>query len=100
MRPPDRVPAPGRRSIRDMQTPTLIPGAPLREAGDTADVSLTFDDNRLTQLVLGQFDQNLAKIERRLGVRATANGNHIAVRGTARGLRGRRGGCWSCSTSA
>ena len=82
MRPPDRVPAPGRRSIRDMQTPTLIPGAPLREAGDTADVSLTFDDNRLTQLVLGQFDQNLAKLERRLNVRATANGNHIAIRGT------------------
>ena len=84
MRPPDRVPVSGRRSIRDMQTPTLIPGGPLRDGGEPAtDVSLTFDDNRLTQLVLGQFDQNLAKIERRLGVRATANGNHVTIKGSA-----------------
>jgi phosphate starvation-inducible protein PhoH and related proteins len=57
----------------------LISGG--RDGEPIADVSLTFDDNRLTQLVLGQFDQNLAKLERRLGVRATANGNHIAIKG-------------------
>ncbi len=82
-----------------MQTPTLIPGAPLREAGETADVSLTFDDNRLTQLVLGQFDQNLAKIERRLGVgpppTATTSPSGARPRPASR-----RGGCWSCSMSA
>ncbi|MDX7950688.1 PhoH family protein [Lichenihabitans sp. Uapishka_5] len=65
-----------------MPTPTLLPGASPRDGGEAADVSLTFDDNRLTQLVLGQFDQNLAKIERRLSVRATANGNHITLKGT------------------
>lgn len=77
----DRGPATVRRSIRDgqVQSGAMPPG---RE-GDIADVSLTFDDNRLTSLVLGQFDQNLAKIERRLGIRATANGNHIALRGPA-----------------
>ncbi|WP_428349632.1 PhoH family protein [Lichenifustis flavocetrariae] len=82
MRPPDRVPSSGRRSIRDMQPPALLPGGPIRDGGDPlSDVSLTFDDNRLTSLVLGQFDQNLAKIERRLGVRATANGNHVVIKG-------------------
>ena len=56
----------------------------MREGVEGAtDLSLTFDDNRLTSLVLGQFDQHLAKIERKLGVRATANGNHIAIRGPA-----------------
>ncbi|MCW6506815.1 PhoH family protein [Hyphomicrobiales bacterium BP6-180914] len=65
-----------------MQPPALLPGGPIRDGGDPlSDVSLTFDDNRLTSLVLGQFDQNLAKIERRLGVRATANGNHVVIKG-------------------
>ena len=79
MRPPDRLPA--RRSVRDAQMPVPAAASPFRDATEVAEVSLTFEDNRLTSLVLGQFDQNLAKIERRLGIRATANGNHIALRG-------------------
>ena len=35
---------------------------------------LTFDDNRLASLVFGQYDQNVAHIERRLNVTATALG--------------------------
>ena len=82
MRPPDRASSSGRRGIRDMQPSALIAGLPVRDAPEpAADVSLTFDDNRLTSLVLGQFDQNLAKLERRLGVRTTANGNHIVIKG-------------------
>ena len=54
---------------------------PGRDGSDIAEISLTFDDNRLTSLVLGQFDQNLAKIERRLSIRATASGNHIVLKG-------------------
>ena len=46
-------------------------------------MTLAFDDNRLTSLVLGQYDQNIAKLERRLGVVANANGNHVVVRGPA-----------------
>ncbi|GLS66082.1 phosphate starvation protein PhoH [Methylobacterium oxalidis] len=48
---------------------------------ETVEVSLTFDDNRLASLVFGQYDQNVAHIERRLGVTATALGNHLVVKG-------------------
>ena len=81
MKPFERTTGAGRRAIRDAQ-----PFAALSArdgSGEPTEVSLTFDDNRLTSLVLGQFDQNLAKVERRLGVRATANGNHVTLRGTA-----------------
>ena len=44
--------------------------------------SLTFDDNRLASLVFGQYDQNVAHLERRLGVTATAHGNHVVVKGS------------------
>ncbi len=49
---------------------------------ETAEITLTFDDNRLAGLVLGQYDQNLAHLERRLEVVANANGNRVIVRGT------------------
>ena len=74
----ERGSSPSRRSIRDSQGSGV-----LVSTLEVVDVGVTFDDNRLSSLVLGQFDQNLAKIERRLGVRATANGNHIALRGPA-----------------
>ncbi|MFT0891732.1 PhoH family protein [Pseudochelatococcus sp. G4_1912] len=47
----------------------------------TTDVSLTFDDNRLASLVFGLYDQNLAHMERRLGLQVTANGNHVVIKG-------------------
>ena len=46
---------------------------------EMAQISLTFDDNKLASLVLGQYDQNLAHLERRLGVLANANGNHVVI---------------------
>jgi phosphate starvation-inducible PhoH-like protein len=49
---------------------------------ETAEITLTFDDNRLAGLVFGQYDQNLAHLERRLAVVANANGNRVTVRGT------------------
>ena len=45
------------------------------------EVALSFDDNRLASLVLGHYDQNLARIERKLGVQAHANGNQVILRG-------------------
>ena len=48
-----------------------------------AEITLAFDDNRFASLVFGQYDQNIAKIERRLGVSASANGNHVTVKGPA-----------------
>jgi len=49
---------------------------------EAVEVPLTFDDNRLASLVFGQYDQNVAHIERRLAVTATALGNHLVVKGS------------------
>jgi phosphate starvation-inducible PhoH-like protein len=49
---------------------------------EAAEITLVFEDNRLASLVFGQYDQNLAKVERRLGVIANANGNHVTIKGT------------------
>nr|WP_233382889.1 PhoH family protein [Methylobacterium sp. C25] len=49
---------------------------------ETVEVSLTFEDNRLASLVFGQYDQNVAHIERRIDVTATALGNHLVIKGT------------------
>src|SRR6476661_9893014 len=59
-------------------------GPAARPAGsdEAVEVPLTFDDNRLASLVFGQYDQNVAHIERRLEVTATALGNHLVVKGS------------------
>ncbi|WP_407666693.1 PhoH family protein [Microvirga roseola] len=49
---------------------------------EEAEIALTFDDNRLASLVFGQYDQNLAHLERRLNVAAVANGNRVTVKGS------------------
>jgi phosphate starvation-inducible PhoH-like protein len=43
---------------------------------------LTFEDNRLASAVYGRHDQNVAFLERRLGIEATAHGNHLVLRGS------------------
>jgi phosphate starvation-inducible PhoH-like protein len=47
-----------------------------------AQVVLAFDDNRLASQLFGQYGQNLALIERRLGVVAEQRGNHVTVAGS------------------
>ena len=71
-----------------MRTPgtdnaTLVDSG-LRE--DHEQVVLAFDDNRLASQLFGQYGQNLALIERRLGVVAEQRGNHVAVAGPAEGV--------------
>src|SRR5271156_3612417 len=48
---------------------------------NTAQIALTFDDNRLASTLFGQYGQNLALIERRLGVVATSRGNQVTIDG-------------------
>lgn len=55
--------------------------APVREGLPGTEVVLSFDDNQLASLVFGQYDQNLAHLERRLGVVVSPNGNHITIKG-------------------
>jgi phosphate starvation-inducible PhoH-like protein len=49
---------------------------------NTVPIVLTFDDNRLASTLFGQYGQNLALIERRLGVAATSRGNQVTLEGT------------------
>ncbi len=44
-------------------------------------VLLQFDDNRLLPMLYGEHDQNLARLEQRLGVRLAARGNRLAISG-------------------
>jgi phosphate starvation-inducible PhoH-like protein len=48
---------------------------------ETTQITVAFDDNRLASTLFGQYGQNLALIERRLGVVAEQRGNHVAVAG-------------------
>lgn len=74
MRPADNVTA---RAQKGRSPSTSHPGVE-----EEAEIILTFDDNRLASLVFGQYDQNLAHLERRLNVAAVANGNRVTVKGT------------------
>ena len=99
MKSPDRTPV--RRAVRDGIPPPAggppldgqnrypgpslgpdgLPADGLGGATERAEVTLTFGDNRLVAMVLGQYDQNVAKLERRLNVVANPNGNHVVVKG-------------------
>ncbi|PRD49781.1 phosphate starvation-inducible protein PhoH [Phyllobacterium myrsinacearum] len=46
-----------------------------------AHIVLTFDNNRLASALFGQFDENLARIEQKLGVDVRSKGNQLAIRG-------------------
>jgi phosphate starvation-inducible PhoH-like protein len=61
----------------------LVPPAPA--AGIATTITLAFDDNRLASLLLGQYGQNLALIERRIGVVADQRGNQVTIVGSRDG---------------
>ena len=62
------------------RVPTRSAVAPVPD--DQAHIVVTFDDNRLMPALFGEFDRNLAQIEQRLGVDASARGNQVAIRGS------------------
>ena len=45
-------------------------------------VDLVFDDNRLASQLFGEFDQNLALLEQRLGVDIASRGNEVTIKGS------------------
>ena len=65
--------APGRKNDRDVPTP------------HEAQIVVAFDDNGAASALVGPYGQNLALIERRLGVVADSRGNHITVAGSRDG---------------
>ena len=54
--------------------------------GEPAQITLAFDDNRFASVLFGQYGQNLALIERRLGVVADQRGNHVTLEGSSDGV--------------
>jgi phosphate starvation-inducible PhoH-like protein len=60
----------------------VIPPAATSEETATTQIVLAFEDNRLASVLLGQYGQNLALIERRLGVVADSRGNHVTIDGS------------------
>jgi phosphate starvation-inducible protein PhoH and related proteins len=64
----------------------VIPPAAASEETATTQIVLAFEDNKLASVLFGQYGQNLALIERRLGVVADQRGNHVT-------LEGSRGAC-------
>ena len=61
---------------------TFIPAAQPVATNATTQVVLTFDDNRLALQLFGQYGQNLALIERRLGVVVDQRGNDVTIEGS------------------
>jgi phosphate starvation-inducible PhoH-like protein len=55
---------------------------PEAEGSAPTQIVLAFEDNRLASALFGQYGQNLALIERRLGVVADSRGNHVTIEGT------------------
>ncbi|MGA0533626.1 PhoH family protein [Hansschlegelia sp. KR7-227] len=69
--------------LRGAAAPRRVGAARPVEASAPAEVTIAFDDNRHASSLFGGHDQNLAFLERRLGVEATVRGNHVAIRGPA-----------------
>jgi phosphate starvation-inducible PhoH-like protein len=68
---------------REPELPTRGTDESIVVAPDNAtQITLTFDDNRLASLLFGQYGQNLALIERRLGVVANSRGNQVTLEGS------------------
>ncbi len=59
---------------------SILPGA--ADGSAPAQIVLAFEDNRLASALFGQYGQNLALIERKLGVVAEQRGNHVTIEGT------------------
>jgi len=70
-----RTPDPSGPLTTDTASLVAAPNAPTQ-------IVLTFDDNRLASVLFGQYGQNLALIERRLGVVAISRGNHVTLEGS------------------
>jgi phosphate starvation-inducible protein PhoH and related proteins len=48
-----------------------------------AHIVLTFDNNKLASALYGQFDENLARLEQKLGVDIRSRGNQLTIKGSA-----------------
>jgi phosphate starvation-inducible protein PhoH and related proteins len=65
----------------------LVATADLKQApsgaSDMAHIVLTFDNNKLASALYGPFDENLARLEQKLGVDIRSRGNQVTIKGDA-----------------
>ena len=59
--------------------PPVIPPAATSDDTAQTQIVLDFDDNKHASILFGQYGQNLALLERRLGVVADQRGNHVTI---------------------
>ena len=64
----------------------MIPAAAVSDETATTQVVLAFEDNKLASALFGQYGQNLALVERKLGVKADSRGNHVTLDGSRGGV--------------
>ena len=70
-----------------MRTPDpVIPAAAVSDETATTQVVLAFEDNKFASMLFGQYGQNLALVERKLGVKADSRGNHVTLEGSRGGV--------------
>ncbi|MBP0649440.1 PhoH family protein [Mycobacterium tuberculosis] len=69
-------------SLKETRRPAPPSFPESAHASDLTHVVVAYDDNRLIGDLFGQFDQNLAELERRLHVTAIARGNQVTIKGT------------------
>jgi phosphate starvation-inducible PhoH-like protein len=60
----------------------VIPATATSEDTATTQIVLDFDDNKHASVLFGQYGQNLALIERKLGVVVDQRGNHLTIAGS------------------
>ncbi|MCC0025011.1 MAG: PhoH family protein [Hyphomicrobiaceae bacterium] len=58
-----------------------LSGSTPRDPSQSHQIELAFEDNKLVAQLYGNFDQNVALIEQRLGLRITPRGNHVLING-------------------
>ena len=73
-----------RLSAAELKKPPAGPASgPASGASDMAHIVLTFDNNRLASALYGQFDENLARLEQKLGVDIRSRGNQLTIKGSS-----------------
>lgn len=73
----------GKQVSKELKNPAASTPALQDGASDMAHIVLDFDSNRLASALFGQFDENLAYIEQKLGVDVRSKGNQLILRGEA-----------------
>ncbi|MBB5090347.1 phosphate starvation-inducible PhoH-like protein [Pseudochrobactrum saccharolyticum] len=73
----------GKQVSKELKKPATTIPALQDGASDMAHIVLDFDSNRLASALFGQFDENLAYIEQKLGVDVRSKGNQLILRGEA-----------------